>query len=31
VPTAEYGAVRKILEEKIRVGAVNVEKAILGL
>jgi hypothetical protein len=31
VPTSEYGAVRKILEEKIRDGAVTVEKAILGL
>lgn len=31
VPTAEYGAARKILEDKIRGGVVNVEKAILGL
>lgn len=31
VPSSEYGAVRKILEEKIRDGIVNVEKAILGL
>ena len=31
VPSSEYGAVRKILEEKIRARIVNVEKAILGL
>ena len=31
VPSSEYGAVRKILEEKIRTRVVNVEKAILGL
>jgi hypothetical protein len=31
VPSSEYGAVRKILEEKIRSRVVNVEKAILGL
>ena len=31
VPSSEYGAVRKILEEKIRARVVNVEKAILGL
>jgi hypothetical protein len=31
VPSSEYGAVRKILEEKIRSHVVNVEKAILGL
>ena len=31
VPSSEYGAARKILEEKIRGGVVNVEKAILGL
>ena len=31
VPTAEYGAVRKILEEKIRARVVNVEQAILGI
>ena len=31
VPSSEYGAVRKILEDKIRARVVNVEKAILGL
>lgn len=31
VPSSEYGAVRKILEDKIRTRVVNVEKAILGL
>ncbi|HEY7409700.1 MAG TPA: hypothetical protein VII13_03100 [Vicinamibacteria bacterium] len=31
VPPAEYGAVRKLLEEKIRSRAVQMEEAILGL
>ena len=31
VPREEYGAVRKLLEEKVRERAVNVEAAILGL
>jgi hypothetical protein len=31
VPAEEYGAVRKVLEEKIRERVVNVEAAILGL
>jgi hypothetical protein len=31
VPPAEYGAVRKVLEEKIRDHVVNVDKGILGL
>jgi len=31
VPSSEYGAVRKILEEKIRERVVNVEQAILGI
>ncbi len=31
VPREEYGAVRKVLEEKIRERAVNVEAGILGL
>jgi len=31
VPPGEYGMVRKTLEEKIRGGEVNMEKAILGL
>ena len=31
VPPAEYGAVRKLLAEKARVGALNLEPAILGL
>jgi hypothetical protein len=31
VPAREYGAVRKILEEKSRAHVVNVEQAILGL
>jgi len=31
VPKDEYGAVRKVLEEKIRERAVNVEAGILGL
>jgi hypothetical protein len=31
VPSSEYGAVRKILEDKIRARVVNPEKAILGL
>jgi hypothetical protein len=31
VPRDEYGAVRKVLEEKIRERAVNVEAGILGL
>jgi hypothetical protein len=31
VPPDEYGAVRKLLEEKIREHVVNVETGILGL
>lgn len=31
VPREEYGAVRKVLEEKIRTHAVNMDAAILGL
>jgi hypothetical protein len=31
VPRGEYGAVRKLIEEKIRGGAVQVQEAILGL
>jgi hypothetical protein len=31
VPPAEYGAVRKLLEEKIQAHVVNVETGILGL
>ncbi len=31
VPPEEYGAVRKVLEEKIRAREVNVEQGILGL
>lgn len=31
VPSSEYGAVRKILEDKIRARVVNPERAILGL
>ena len=31
VPPREYGAVRKIIEEKSRAHVVNVEDAILGL
>ena len=31
VPAEEYGAVRKVLEEKIRERVVNVEAGILGL
>jgi hypothetical protein len=31
VPPAEYGAVRKVLEDKIRERAVHTEQAILGL
>ena len=31
VPPAEYGAVRKILEEKVRAHVLNVEAGILGL
>ena len=31
VPPAEYGAVRKLLDEKIRTHVVNMEHAILGL
>jgi hypothetical protein len=31
VPGAEYGAVRKLLEEKAREGALNLEPAILGI
>lgn len=31
VPPAEYGAVRKVLEEKIRSRVLNMEEAILGL
>jgi hypothetical protein len=31
VPPEEYGAVRKVLEEKIRARVVNVEAGILGL
>jgi hypothetical protein len=31
VPAAEYGTVRKILEEKTRAGALQLEPAILGI
>lgn len=31
VPGAEYGAVRKLLEEKAREGVLNLEPAILGI
>jgi hypothetical protein len=31
VPPEEYGAVRKMLEEKIRARVVNIEAGILGL
>jgi len=31
VPAAEYGAARKVVEDKIRERAVNMEAAILGL
>jgi hypothetical protein len=31
VPAAEYGTVRKILEEKLRAGMLRLEPAILGL
>jgi len=31
VPGAEYGAVRKLLEEKSREGALNLDPAILGI
>jgi hypothetical protein len=31
VPGAEYGAVRKVLDEKLREGALNLEPAILGI
>ena len=31
VPGAEYGTVRKILEEKVRAGALHLDPAILGL
>jgi hypothetical protein len=31
VPAAEYGTVRKILEEKTRAGALHLEPAILGI
>ena len=31
VPPEEYGAVRKVLEEKIRARVVNMEAGILGL
>lgn len=31
VPAAEYGTVRKVLEEKARAGALQLEPAILGL
>jgi hypothetical protein len=31
VPPGEYGAVRKLLEEKIRERELTMEKAILGL
>ena len=31
VPASEYGAVRRVLEDKIRERAVNMEDAILGL
>jgi hypothetical protein len=31
VPAAEYGTVRKILEEKARAGALHLEPAILGI
>jgi hypothetical protein len=31
VPRGEYGAVRKLIEEKIRANVVRVEEAILGL
>jgi hypothetical protein len=31
VPASEYAAVRRVLEDKIRERAVNMEQAILGL
>ena len=31
VPGAEYGTVRKVLEEKARAGVLQLEPAILGL
>jgi len=31
VPPDEYGAVRKVLEDRIRARAVNVEAGLLGL
>ena len=31
VPAEEYGAVRKVIEEKVRMGVLNVESGILGL
>jgi hypothetical protein len=31
VPAAEYGTVRKILDEKLRTGTLRLEPAILGL
>ena len=31
VPTAEYGTVRKVLEEKLRAGVLHLDPAILGL
>ena len=31
VPPAEYGAVRRVLEDKIRARVVNIEAGILGL
>ena len=31
VPSEEYGAVRKLLEEKVRAHVLNVERGILGL
>jgi len=31
VPPGEYGAVRKLLEDKLRAGALNVDAGILGL
>lgn len=31
VPAAEYGTVRKILDEKLRAGALRLEPAILGI
>jgi hypothetical protein len=31
VPPSEYGAVRKILDEKARAGVLHLEPAILGL